>query len=155
MWVWSIWQNEDWQGKPKYSEKTCPSATLPTINPTWHDLGSNSDRWGGKPTTNRLSYGTALVTVLDVEVKWLTNRFFFPEQGSAISFTQEPDEASSKWQRYLYKMNSVNCYIRGINYSRWDTRYIQIALIILIRKCPKLECVLSDVNWTKPEVDTT
>jgi hypothetical protein len=23
-----------WQGKPKYSEKTCPSATLSTTNPT-------------------------------------------------------------------------------------------------------------------------
>jgi hypothetical protein len=29
-----IWWNEDWQGKPKYSEKTCPSATLSTTNPT-------------------------------------------------------------------------------------------------------------------------
>jgi hypothetical protein len=26
------WWNEDWQGKPKYSEKTCPSATLSTTN---------------------------------------------------------------------------------------------------------------------------
>jgi hypothetical protein len=28
------WWNEDWQGKPKYSKKTCPSATLSTTNPT-------------------------------------------------------------------------------------------------------------------------
>jgi hypothetical protein len=27
---WSNWWNEDWQGKPKYLEKTCPSATLST-----------------------------------------------------------------------------------------------------------------------------
>jgi hypothetical protein len=27
---WSNWWNEDWQGKPKYSEKTRPSATLST-----------------------------------------------------------------------------------------------------------------------------
>jgi hypothetical protein len=27
---WSNWWNEDWQGKLKYSEKTCPSATLST-----------------------------------------------------------------------------------------------------------------------------
>jgi hypothetical protein len=27
-WLWSSWWNEDWQGKPKYSEKTCPSAML-------------------------------------------------------------------------------------------------------------------------------
>jgi hypothetical protein len=29
-WVWSSRCNENWQGKPKYSEKTCPSATLST-----------------------------------------------------------------------------------------------------------------------------
>jgi hypothetical protein len=27
---WSNWWNKNWQGKPKYSEKTCPSATLST-----------------------------------------------------------------------------------------------------------------------------
>jgi hypothetical protein len=25
-WMWSSWWNENWQGKPKYSEKICPSA---------------------------------------------------------------------------------------------------------------------------------
>jgi hypothetical protein len=54
LWVWSSRWNENWQGKPKYSEKTCPSATLSTTNPIWPDLGSN-------PATNRLSYGTALI----------------------------------------------------------------------------------------------
>jgi hypothetical protein len=49
-----------WQGKPKYSEKTCSSATLSTTNPTWRDPGSNPGRRGGKPATNRLSYGVAL-----------------------------------------------------------------------------------------------
>jgi hypothetical protein len=38
LWGWRIWWNDDWQGKLKYSEKT---------------------RHGGKPATNRLSYGTA------------------------------------------------------------------------------------------------
>jgi hypothetical protein len=55
---WSVWSsrwNENWEGKPKYSEKTYPSATLSTTNPTWSDLG----RRGGKPATNCLSYGTA------------------------------------------------------------------------------------------------
>jgi hypothetical protein len=51
--------NENWQGKPKYSEKTCPSATLSTTNPTWLDLGSNPGRRSDKPATNRLRYGTA------------------------------------------------------------------------------------------------
>jgi hypothetical protein len=61
LWGWRIirW-NEDWQGKPKYSEKTCQSATLSRTNPTWPDPGSNPGRRGGKPATNRLSYGAAL-----------------------------------------------------------------------------------------------
>jgi hypothetical protein len=61
LWGWIIirW-NEDWQGKPKYSEKTCPSATFSTTNPTWRDPGSNPGRRGGKPATNRLSYGAAI-----------------------------------------------------------------------------------------------
>jgi hypothetical protein len=36
-----------WQEKPKYSEKTCPSANLSITNPTWPDPGSNLDRRGG------------------------------------------------------------------------------------------------------------
>jgi hypothetical protein len=28
--IWNNWWNETWQGKPKYSEKTYPSATLST-----------------------------------------------------------------------------------------------------------------------------
>jgi hypothetical protein len=58
-WLWSSRWNEDWQGKPKYSEKTCSNATLSTTNPTWLDLWSNPGRRGGKAATNRLSYGTA------------------------------------------------------------------------------------------------
>jgi hypothetical protein len=43
-WVRSSRWNENWKGKPKYSEKTCPSATLSTTNPTWPDLRSNPGR---------------------------------------------------------------------------------------------------------------
>jgi hypothetical protein len=55
---WRLWCNRwnaNWQGKPKYWKKTCPSATLSTTNPTWRYLGHR----GGKPANNRLSYGTA------------------------------------------------------------------------------------------------
>jgi hypothetical protein len=58
LWGWRIWWNE-WQGKPKYSEETCPGATLSTTNPTWPDPGLNPGRRGGKPATNRFSYGAA------------------------------------------------------------------------------------------------
>jgi hypothetical protein len=53
------WWNENWQEKPKYSEKICPNASLSATNPIRSDLVSNLDRSGGKPATNRLSYGTA------------------------------------------------------------------------------------------------
>jgi hypothetical protein len=49
-------------GKPKYSEETCPSAALSTTNPTCCP-DANPGHRGGKPATNRLSYGTASVTV--------------------------------------------------------------------------------------------
>jgi hypothetical protein len=52
-WLWSNQWNANWQGKP------CPSATLSTTNPTWPDPDSNPGCRGGKPATNRLSYGTA------------------------------------------------------------------------------------------------
>jgi hypothetical protein len=26
--LWRNWWNEDWQGKPKYSEKTCPQRVI-------------------------------------------------------------------------------------------------------------------------------
>jgi hypothetical protein len=60
LWWWVIRWNEDWQAKKKYSEKTYPSATLSTTNPTWPDPGLNRGRRGGKPATNRLSCGAAL-----------------------------------------------------------------------------------------------
>jgi hypothetical protein len=79
LWWWRIWWNEDRQGNPKYSEKTCPSATLSTTNPTWPDPGLNPRRRGGKPATNRLSYGAAITTtcscsnLIRTKCKELTN----------------------------------------------------------------------------------
>jgi hypothetical protein len=44
---WSNWWNENWPGKPKYSEKTYPSATLSTTKSHMTDLVSNPgpQRW--------------------------------------------------------------------------------------------------------------
>jgi hypothetical protein len=47
--------NDFWRRKPKYSEKTCPDATLSTTNPT--------SRRGEKAATNRFSYGAAGVLI--------------------------------------------------------------------------------------------
>ena len=54
--------NEIDRGKPKYSGKTCPSATFSTTNLTWTGPGSNLGLRGGRPATNRLSHGTAYFT---------------------------------------------------------------------------------------------
>jgi hypothetical protein len=43
--------------------KTCPSATLPTTNPTWSDPGLNQILRGERSATNRLSHGTAYTGV--------------------------------------------------------------------------------------------
>jgi hypothetical protein len=53
-------QSVQWSAEEtKYLEETYPSATLSTINPTLPDPGSNLGSHGGKPVTNRLSYGMA------------------------------------------------------------------------------------------------
>jgi hypothetical protein len=52
------------KGKPKYSEKTFSNATLSTINSIRLDPGSNPGGPGGKPATNRLSYGAAFTFTL-------------------------------------------------------------------------------------------
>jgi hypothetical protein len=71
LWEWRIWWNE-WQGKPKYSEKTCHDATLSTTNPTWPDPGLNPGRRGRKPATNRFSYGATMLFYFSVSqyVQW-------------------------------------------------------------------------------------
>jgi hypothetical protein len=47
-------------GETEVLGENLPSATLSTTNPTWQDPGANPGRRGGKPATNRLSYGAAM-----------------------------------------------------------------------------------------------
>jgi hypothetical protein len=51
----------EWQGKPKYWEETCPSAAVTTTGLTCIDPGPNPGRRGRKPATDRLRYGTTLI----------------------------------------------------------------------------------------------
>jgi hypothetical protein len=57
-WMSSFRWNENWDGKPKCSEKTCLSASLSTANSTWPDLGLEPGRLCAKPATNRLARPT-------------------------------------------------------------------------------------------------
>jgi hypothetical protein len=73
-----IWWNENWQGKPKYSAETCPSAILSTTNPTWPDPGANPGRCSGKPATSRLSCGTADLHLTSPYRLQLSHETIFP-----------------------------------------------------------------------------
>jgi hypothetical protein len=59
------------RGNLSTRRKTCPSATLSTTNPTWPDPGSNPGHRSGKPATNRLSYGAALLIVPLLSYTWI------------------------------------------------------------------------------------
>jgi hypothetical protein len=50
---WSNWWNIDWQGKPKYSEKTCPSPTLSTTKSHMPRPGLES--WAAAVGSQRLT----------------------------------------------------------------------------------------------------
>jgi hypothetical protein len=65
-WAWSSWWNENWQGKPKYLDKTCPNATSFTTNPTWSNLGCH----GGKLATNHglLTYETCIHICMSIPI---------------------------------------------------------------------------------------
>jgi hypothetical protein len=53
------WWNDTDGGKPMYSEKTCPTATLSTTNFTWTNLKSNLGLRGEKSVTNPLENKSA------------------------------------------------------------------------------------------------
>jgi hypothetical protein len=56
----------EWAGETEVLGENLPQRYLSTTNPKWPDLESNPGRRGGKPATNRLSYGI-VNTVLWIE----------------------------------------------------------------------------------------
>jgi hypothetical protein len=100
--MWSSWWNEIWQGKPKYSEKTCPSVTSSITNLTWHDVGSNSGRRGGKPATCSSNYAKDIQMALwDVTILQLT--FQFRSLRKNIPLTVDIQWNRGLMYRYTYK----------------------------------------------------
>jgi hypothetical protein len=68
----------NWQGKTEVlGEKTCLSATLPTTNPTWTDLGSNPGLRGERPATNRLSHCTAPGNGFNIPYQMIKSEHFW------------------------------------------------------------------------------
>jgi hypothetical protein len=129
LWWW-IWWNDDWQGKPKYSEKTCPSATLSTTNLTWPDPGSSPARRGGKPAANRLSYGAAIYRVNGLKGKGKTANivsyllpplFFICFSNSGEIFTQ------SKYCHVICDISyQSSCAMRERSFTSTDIWYAEM-----------------------------
>jgi hypothetical protein len=126
-WVWSSRWNENWQGKPKYLEKDCPSATLSTTIPTWPDRGSNSGRREGKPATNRLSYGAA-------ELELTLSRWFFLDKlivteiaRNSSHFGKADDLIPSLEVRissHLNQVRTLTSFIRKIHFNLISHRHL-------------------------------
>jgi hypothetical protein len=115
-WVWSSRWNKNWQGKPKYLEKTCLSVTLSSTNPKWSDLGSNAGRCGGKPATNRLSYGTAscflLVSCLDYSSD-MDCSLYTPEDRTLWKQACRLDGVSKPMDGYKWSASCTGRFIPG------------------------------------------
>jgi hypothetical protein len=77
------------RGKPKYSDKTCPSASSYITNPTCCP-DAKPGRRGGKPATKRLSYGTAtcffLTTVKLIAYSLSESCVFFSDRSEKVFF---------------------------------------------------------------------
>jgi hypothetical protein len=77
---WSNWWNENWQGKPT------PAPLWPPQNPTWQTRSRTPDRRGGKPATNRLSYGVAFFSPISspLTIRRVTVEVFDPASTRAV-----------------------------------------------------------------------
>jgi hypothetical protein len=135
--VWSSRCNENWQGKPKYSKKTYPSATLFTTNPTWPDPGRRS----GKPATNSLSYGAAYnVALVRVRLS-LSLPHSSCNHYSAISLLS-PHFSRVIQRSYLKARPIYSRFIYLLKFKRlivfWNK--LLVCVYIVWRSYPRLQC---------------
>jgi hypothetical protein len=83
------------RGNRSTRRKPAPRATLSTTNTTWPDPGSNPGRRGGKPATNRLSYGAALATACYYTLRWCGEMSWSSEWHSCFVFERSQVELST------------------------------------------------------------
>jgi hypothetical protein len=126
MWI-SRW-NENWQGKQKYSKKTCPSATLPNTNPTRPDPGSR----GGKPMTNRLSYGTAFFDGLSLPH---SSRRYLKQRETCVCSCDRKSyviEGMHVWRGGGGESFS-GCLLRSVRYTELPVKVTKVYKNVLLR----------------------
>jgi hypothetical protein len=143
-WLWSSRWNENWQGKPKYSEKTFPSATLSTTNPTWPDLGSNRGSRGGKPVTNRLSCGTWCTTTKQCFVYYLKTLLV------ANLYSGEWYDSLMNWKEAVTNRDSMQTLAwRGCG-NPWETSAKITSVPEEIRMENFLNASVDSYTWANP-----
>jgi hypothetical protein len=127
----------DWQGKPKYSEKTCPSATLSTTNPTCCPYAKPGRR-GGKPASNRwatarpkylitLNYKRSLSTrsrdsVVGIAISYgLDDRGFGVRVPVGLKIFSSPESPDRLWgPPSLLSKGYLRLFPRGIAAGAWS-----------------------------------
>jgi hypothetical protein len=125
LWWWRIWWNEDWQGKPKYSEKTRPSATLSTTNPTWPDPGSAT-----LSALRLCKEVTQTIIMLHIMTrpKWCFGCLLYYrlqlEQHSSTSSIGGDDNNDTGWDRtwnnFIWKIKALEKSVRTTQISHYD-----------------------------------
>jgi hypothetical protein len=103
--------NENWRGKPKYWEKSCPTASLSIRNPAWLELRSNSGCRGENPATSSPIYGRVVAYYLEKKtVKLLT----------AFQYISRKQRTSKFRASYRTEVNDETAIVSVISNS-WGT----------------------------------
>jgi hypothetical protein len=129
-WLWSNWWNEDWQGKPKYSDKTCPAPLCPPQIPHDQTRARTPGHRGGKPATNRLSYGAAQAYALTVPSRdkwcdkvtdWIIQLFIYFLSCLCVVDSRKPTGESDLSGYFLFS-ESIAFDTDGMQFQRGGAR---------------------------------
>jgi hypothetical protein len=110
--VWISTAEWYWQGKTEeLGEKTCPSATLSTTNPTWIDPGANPGLRGERPATAR---------PIQFEINWMIVCFRFVDKTFVWSTGLSHEKAGGTSDVWIIEIpigsvEAVLCHL-----SRWE-----------------------------------
>jgi hypothetical protein len=109
--MWSSWWNQNWQGKPKYSEKTCPDAILFISYPTWFEVGPN--RASAVRSRRLTSWAMARPLVFNW-IKLKTNEGKGERYGFLHLYAPRPGDVYKawKWSCWLPKVCQDNIFPR-------------------------------------------
>jgi hypothetical protein len=126
---WSNWWNEDWQGKPKYSEKTCPSATLSTTK-------SHMTRAGLEPQTvvvgsQRLTAWAMARPILYIYIYRERGSVVISIQTGGVCFRSRSVEASGR--RLTSAVGNLSMKRKPPESSKQDVRFHGLAPLLTVQ----------------------